>query len=207
MSVTAAPLLGREGYVLAGGLISPEDRARLLAEARVERRFAQREVNEAFCAAPDGRALAPSRQWIANPGSALTTLHRSRELAAGLRRLARLAVRPTFCSYIYYGQGDFVGLHSDNAECAIVVLAWLGGPAGPLHLNPELQDLSSRGLLREARRSDGHPTGGVEIQLKQGPAVLAGDRVPHHRPPHRHKQELTLATLCFCLGGGRAPDS
>lgn len=203
MSPTAARLLGHEGYVLAGDLISPHERARLYEEARVERRFAQREVSNAFCEAADGRAVAPSQQWVANPGHALTELHQSNELASVLRRLARRVVRPTFCSYVYYGQGDFVGLHSDNPDCGIVVLTWLGGPAGPLYVNPELQGLPARRLLREARRCGGHPAGGVEIQLKEGPAVLAGDRVPHHRPPHCYKRELTLATLCFRPAGGR----
>jgi hypothetical protein len=204
MSRTSGPLLGEAGYVQADELISADERERLYDEARTERPYAQRLVTDRFCRSPDGRALAPSRQWVANPGEALTELHRSREVAVGLRRLARRAVRPTFCSYVYYGPGDFVGLHSDDADCAIVVLAWLGGPAGPLYVNPELQGLSPGRLLREARRTGGHPVGGVELQLKEGTAVLAGDRVPHHRAPHGYKRELTLATLCFGLANGRS---
>jgi hypothetical protein len=197
MSRAATPVFGDVGYLLAEALISADERARLLREARTERPFAQRLVTETFCRSADGRALAPGRQWVANPGETLTRLHHSGELAAGLRRLARRAVRPTFCSYVYYGQGDFVGLHSDDADCAIVMLVWLGGPAGPLHVNPELQGLTPARMLREARQSNGHPAGGVALQLKEATAVLAGDRVPHHRPPHAHKRELTLATLCF----------
>jgi hypothetical protein len=199
MSRRATLLLGAAGYRVTPDLLSPDERERLYKEARVERPYAQREAHEAFRTGPDGRALAPNRQWIANPGDALRQLHRSRELASAVRRLVRRAVRPTICSYLYYGPGDFVGLHSDNSDCPIVLLAWLGGPAGPLYVNPELQDLPARQLLRTARRCGGHPEGGVEIQLKDGAALFAGSRLPHHRPPHRYKRELTLAALCFCL--------
>jgi hypothetical protein len=199
--VSARPrsLLGATGYRIAQNLVSPDDRERLYKEARVERPYAQRELHAAFRHGPDGRALSPSRQWIANPGDALRELHRSRELASAVRRLVRRAVSPTFCCYLYYAEGDFVGLHSDNSDCLLALLVWLGGPAGPLYVNPDLLDVPPRQLLRAARGCGGHPDGGIGIELKDGPAVIAGTRLPHHRPPHRYKRELTLAALCFRL--------
>ena len=181
---------------VAPGLITGAELAPLRAEARDLRPSATRRERRERAAAPDGRMVCALRNWFAGDGAAVQREVRE-VLCPRLAAMTGEPLVPTHSSYLYYGRGDFLGLHRDHPTCVITVLLWLSGPAGDLRVHPELADVPDREIDRLAARWRDDPPGGINVDLQDGPVVLRGSVVPHHRPPHPYDDELSIATFCF----------
>jgi hypothetical protein len=187
------------GYALIPGIVPASWAARLQEEASRLRSSAARRERRGFELTADSRMLGPLRNWYAGDGTVDKDSEELGGVAARLTLWSGERMEPMHSSYLYYARGDFLGLHRDHVSCALTVLVWLSGPAGPLYVHPELQDLDEQSLLRAVNQWNGHPPGGVEVDIRRGPVVLRGHVVPHDRPPHPHGEELILTTLCFSL--------
>jgi len=185
------------GYALIPGVIPADWSSRLREEANGLRSTAVRRERQGFELTAEGRMLSALRNWYAGDGTADKDDDERAALATRLAPWAGERLDPAHASYLYYARGDFLGLHRDHVSCGLTVLVWLSGPAGPLYLHPELQDLDEQSLHAVARQSSGHPPGGVEVDIRAGPVVLRGHVLPHDRPPHPHDEELVLTTFCF----------
>ncbi|MFG2073827.1 hypothetical protein SAMN05421874_10557 [Nonomuraea maritima] len=130
-------------------------------------------------------------------GEVLGQLHRSDSMIAAVSRAAGVVVEPSVATYIYYRKGDFIALHRDQEICKTVLLVWLAGPGGPLHVHPDLSHLDPDQLSRVSREAGGHPANGARHLLQEGPLLMTGSVVPHHRPPHDGDEELVMASFCF----------
>jgi len=130
----------------------------------------------------------------------LTNFAFAEDLGRDLARITGLMVEPTRplrASYLYYGRGDSLALHRDLPRCRVTILIWLDGPVGPLNVHPELVGVPDEEYLGLAIEAGGHLSGGVKIDLRDGPLVLEGHTVPHSRPPHSSDRELVLAAVPF----------
>ena len=187
------------GHALIPGVIPGDWSSRLREEATGLRSTAERRERQGFEMTAEGRMLGALRNWYAGDGPAGKDVEELGRLAARLGEWSGGPLQPMHSSYLYYARGDYLGLHRDHVSCAITLLAWLSGPAGPLYIHPELRELDEQSLHRMATHWNGHPPGGVEVDIRRGPVVLRGHVVPHDRPPHPHDEELILATFCFAL--------
>lgn len=187
------------GYGLIPGVIPADWSSRLREEANGLRSTAVRRERQGFELTAEGRMLGALRNWYAGDGPASHDVDELGRLAARLAVWSRELLQPMHSSYLYYARGDHLGLHRDHVSCAVTLLVWLSGPAGPLHIHPELRELDEESLLHTATEWSGHPPGGAEVDLRSGPVVLRGHHVPHDRPPHPHGEELVLSTFCFAL--------
>jgi hypothetical protein len=104
-------------------------------------------------------------------------------------------VRPVQSNYLYYDAGEFLGLHHDQARCPYTVVVLLDGPADPLCLHPELEGAAPDELSR-LLSPRGHD-GGRSMPLQDGPLLLSGTEVPHHRDRHTGDRPLALVTFSF----------
>jgi hypothetical protein len=150
----------------------------------------------------EGRLLCALSNWYAGDGIVDKEIDELGRLTSRLARWSGARLRPTNSSYLYYARGDFLGIHRDHVSCPITLLVWLSGPAGPLHVHPELHKVDEQVLLGTANTWSGHPPGGVDVDIRRAPVLLPGNVVPHDRPPHGHDEELGLATFCFALAEG-----
>jgi hypothetical protein len=185
------------GFALVPDLIPEPQLARLRDEAFRLRPVAETRLRDGFQLTPDGRVLGPA-QSLAAIGDDLKDIQYGKELISRLERLTEQKLDPSRACYYYYRRGDFVALHRDLPFCPTIALVWLAGPAGPLRVHPELVDHDdAKELLSRARTSNGHLSGGVDIDVRQGPVVLAGNKIPHSRPPHPYEEELVMAAVSF----------
>jgi len=187
------------GYALIPGVVPDSWSSRLREEAKRLRSTAERRERQGFELTAEGRMLGALRNWYAGDGSEDKDVDEVGWLASRLAQWSGALLQHKHSSYLYYARGDYLGLHRDHVSCAVTLLVWLSGPAGPLHIHPELTELDEQSLLRTATQWNGHPPGGVEVDIRRGPVVLRGHVVPHDRPPHPHREELILATFCFAL--------
>lgn len=185
-------------FTMIPDFVPTDSLSALREEAHRLRASASRRERQGFRLTHEGRLLCALRNWFVGRDSA-SVLDPPDGLSSQLGGLLHMRLRLTHSSYLYYERGDFLGLHRDHRSCRITLLLWLAGPAGPLHVHPELHELNEEDLLRTALTWDGHPPGGELVDLGQGPVLVPGHSVPHHRPPHPYAEELVLATFCFAL--------
>jgi hypothetical protein len=174
-------------------LVSPADRRALRAEARSLYAGAQRRFRSGFRLIDGWQLLGPLSSAYADTGARLDSIHR--QLAARLAEFTGPGTRPAMSSYIYYEPGDGIGLHLDQQRCQYDVLVYLDGTPGPLCIHPDLAQLPPRELHAHAVAGVSEP--GVQVDLRDGPVVLAGRTTPHHRPAHVGPGTLTIAAFCF----------
>jgi hypothetical protein len=187
------------GFALVPDLIPVPQLARLRDEAFRLRSVAETRLRDGFQLTDDGRVLGPAHS-LAAAGNDLKDIQFGGELISRLELLTEQELDPSRACYYYYRKGDFVALHRDFPFCPIIALVWLAGPAGPLRVHPELVGHDdAEELLSRAKTSNGHLSGGVDIDVRQGPVVLAGHKIPHSRPPHPYEEELVMAALSFDL--------
>ncbi|MFJ9821010.1 hypothetical protein ACIRU3_38280 [Streptomyces sp. NPDC101151] len=181
---------------IAPDLMTVDERNRLYREAGQYRPDAELKDRRGYSVVNGTQLLSPARNRFAEAGAHRDDLH-TKVLPRRLARLLGHPVRPSVSCYLYYGPDDHLGLHTDQRVCPLTVLVLLSGDAGPLHTHPELSDVPVQTLLRLSRKHGGHPPGGNPLSLQDGPLLLQGSRIPHHRLPHRGPGELSLATFCF----------
>jgi hypothetical protein len=156
---------------------------------------ANRNRRDSYQLVDDGRLLGPVRNWVGITGEARNLLHAA--LAARLAAVVASPVSPTLSCYLYYEPDDFVELHQDRARCTSEVLVWLSGEPAPLCLHPELANVRPGTLIHHARAGIAHRATTAAAQIRDGPLVMSGTAVPHHRLPHPGQGKLTIAVFCY----------
>jgi hypothetical protein len=179
---------------VSSDLITVQERRDLLADASSRRAQAKRCDRPRWRVVDGWQVLGPARFSYSPDGQLHKDIHP--RVAERATELIEVKLRPVQSNYLYYDTGDYLGLHHDQARCPFAVIVLLDGDAGPLCVHPELQDARPEdlGALLEP---DGH-RGGQKIALQDGPLLLSGRLLPHHREPHVAAEPITLVT--FCLG-------
>jgi hypothetical protein len=143
----------------------------------------------------DWQFLGPARFSYSLDGQVRADVHR--RMAVRASELVEVELHPVQSNYLFYRPGDFLGLHHDQARCPFAVIVLLDGDAGPLCVHPELQGTRPEdlGVLLQP---DGHQ-GGERLALQEGPLLLSGRLLPHHRDPHAGSEPIAIVTFCFGL--------
>lgn len=176
------------------GRIGIHDLGPLRTESTVQVKAGRLHLVEDYTVGVSGKLRSPGVHWTGMAGPCLRSLHADPSLRSAVSALAGKAMFPTRAAYVHYEPGQHVGLHTDVPPCAFTLLVALTRDAGPLSVHPELADLSGEELLSVARRSEGHPDGGLEVEIGDG-VVIRGSMIPHHRAAC--VRETTIMTLCF----------
>ena len=183
----------KAGFLLAPELLDESEIRHLRAEAFAERPHWERRDRPGWQVVDDKQFLGPAHFWFGITGD--YRLEVERTLAERLVDAAGLDVRPVQSNYLYYGDGDYLGLHHDQQRCPYSVIVLLDGEAEPLCLHPELIGTRPEGLARLLEPGGHH--GGTLISLADGPLLVSGTTIPHHREPHALPEMITIVTFCF----------
>ncbi len=179
--------------VTAPGLLTGRERRDLLTEATAARAAARRTDRPGWEVVDGHQFLGPARYWYGLEGGMRLALQT--HLAARVSAWIDSPLVAVQSNYLYYEAGDFLGLHHDQARCPLTVIALLDGDAEPLCVHRELIGVPAA-ELGSLVDPDGH-RGGESIDLHDGPVVISGRVVPHHRTEHGVGGALTIATFCF----------
>lgn len=182
-------------YLSAPTLLVADEREELLRETRRHRAAAQRCDRLGWRVVDERQYLGPAHFWYSLEGEARQRVHQ--EVAARASALAKVQLHPVQSNYLYYGPGDSLGLHHDQSRCPYAVVALLNGDADPLCLHPELAGVRPAELA-PIDDPETHQ-GGTKVPLQDGPLLIHGELVPHHRDPHPGEEEVTIVTFCFGL--------
>ncbi|MFG1878526.1 hypothetical protein ACGFIV_27145 [Sphaerisporangium sp. NPDC049003] len=177
-------------------LVTPGEQELLRSEALRLRASADTRIRRDPKLVDDAQLTSPASGWYTSGGDVRWDLHQ-RTLVDRLGGMLGRSVQAVVSSYLYYGRGDFIGLHTDQGACQLTVLVLLDGTAGPLWVHPELCGLSAAELLQHTREHGVCPPGGVAVDLGDGPTLLHGQLLPHHRSPHEDDREIALAAFCY----------
>ena len=174
-------------------------RATLLAEAITLQETADRIVKDAYELWADGQEFrSPVRYGIAFDTTCLRELHTSPELRRTASELAGQEMTPTYSGYLYYEDGDYIGLHTDLPACELTFLAPVGPDCPPLVVHRELAGLPPERLKDLAEAAGGAPEGGNALPIVPGSLVaLFGGGLPHQTRPVATDRPAVVATLCF----------
>lgn len=196
MSVQSAAL-ANEGYCRVRGIFSEYDATELGLEADRLRDSAVSHSWDRYAIDEVGKVSSPRRHRTSVPGPFLHGAHESPFRVEFLRRLTGRTMVPTRASFLYYGHGDVLGLHTDVPACQIAILLSVRGAPGPLIVHKDLEGKSPAELLTIARESEGAPLGGRPVPVGRTTAVvLRGSEVPHHRP-QVESGEAVIVTMCY----------
>lgn len=177
-------------------LLTQQDLSRLSAEAVEARSHVKEKDREIERECNSDRFITRCR-YLSAKGKMLKEVHHGIALVGTVSQVAGCSLVPTLTSYLYYRKGDFIGLHRDQHICHSVLLVWLNGPGGPLHIHPDLLDANFGELFSMSRRWNGHPPHSQPHFLQEGPLLMTGSRYPHHRRPHEGDEDLMIAAFCF----------
>lgn len=171
----------------------------LRIEAQEARPHAQLVETTAYELGTNGqRVRSPMRFLASFGGETLQRIHESRALTDVATTIAGCAMQPSETAYLYFRDGDGIGLHTDIPACELTFLVPLGDAAPPLVVHPELRDEDPNEMLALARRSQGAPAGGVVVPLpRNGLLALDGRIAPHQTKPVAGAGDAVLATLCY----------
>lgn len=185
-------------YQTVADLVTAGQRQTLLQEALGLRHRAEISERRDFQLVEGTQLLSPARKRFIQAGAIRRALHAG---AVAERTSAVLGrqVKAALSSYLLYEPGDFLGLHVDQRVCQVTVLVLLAGDPGPLYVHPGLQGLPAHELLRLSQAHAGHPPGGTAVHLQDGPLLLRGAELPHHRPAHDGDANVALAAFCYSL--------
>jgi hypothetical protein len=132
-----------------------------------------------------GRRVAPTRPvqlpTLLSGGEALSALHH--DLVGVARSLTGQLLEPSFAFYYFYERNDEVRLHYDTDQCDLTMITEVLGDLGPLHMHPELQDLTTDDLFSLEDDPTWDRESGLPIHHpRSGLTAFRGRRLPHHRP-------------------------
>lgn len=186
-------------WLQSASLLTERERVVLLREALKERPVhGQRNERPGWRIVAGGQFLGPARFSYCLTGDSRLALQQ--ELAERASDLLGLRLEAVQSNYLYYEHGDFLGLHHDQQRCPYTIVALLEGEAEPLCLHPEQMDASPEELA-SLLDPDGH-RGGLGVSLADGPLLIAGTLVPHHRDLHLGPGTITIGTFCFAPAAG-----
>lgn len=202
MTSTEADLraeLHRTGFASVRMPEAEAARPALFAEAVTLQERAERIVKDAYeLWADDQEFRSPVRYGIAFDTDRLRALHTSPELRRTANELAARQMEPTYSGYLYYEDGDYIGLHTDLPACELTLLAAVGPNCPPLVVHRELAVLAPERLKDFAEAAGGAPDGGTALPIVPGSLVaLFGGGLPHQTRPVATEGVAVVATLCF----------
>jgi hypothetical protein len=171
----------------------------LRAEADGLHPVAERVVKEAYELWADGQEFrSPVRYGFAPETNDLKSLHGSRVLRDLASHLADAPVEPTYSGYLFYEDGDYIGLHTDLPACELTLLVAIGDGCPPLVVHPELAGMPPEELKALSERSHGAPQGGLALPIVPGSVVaLFGGGLPHQTRAIPQGRASIVATLCY----------
>lgn len=185
-----------DDFIRLHDLFSAEVTQRLTHEAELQRLSARPWSTDEYILSGGGQLSSPRAHQTAGPGPVLRGLHEGTHVVGLLRQMTGQYFFPTRVSYLFYGPGDFIGLHTDIDPCQVTLLTSVLGSPDPLMVHPDLAGIPRVQLLELSQRTAGRPPGGVAVSVPRGGLlVLRGSRIPHHRPTVRHS--CGTATLCY----------
>jgi hypothetical protein len=160
---------------------------------------AERVVRDAYELWADGQEFrSPVRYGFAPETNDLRDLHESRKLRDLASELADARVEPTYSGYLYYEEGDFIGLHTDLPACELTLLVAVGNSCPSLVVHPELVGRDGGQLKTLSEASGGAPEGGLALPIVPGSAIaLFGGGLPHQTRPIAPGRASIVATLCY----------
>lgn len=174
------------GYVVIGGLWT-----HLLAESL------EAEAAALLPAAQDREWQAgPPKQATASEAPLLAQLHLS--LVPLARAVSGKLLVPTCGWYNFYPFEDGIWLHVDVVDSDLVILTTVLGVVGPLHLHPDLADMSQDQLDVVQNGGEWDPNCGVPVDYPRfGIVAHRGRKIPHHRPGRRLTAPAAVAALHY----------
>lgn len=182
-----------QGFVSVPGVISEDELAELRDDARSQAVSMSSKSRDGWSVVDGWQVLGPARYSYSADGEVRDAVHE--RFAPRLSQVVGTELEPVQSNYLYYDQGDFIGLHLDQARCQYTVIVALDGDPEPVCVHPELAGLDPARIQR--RWNENGPCGGVPVALQGGPLLINGVTIPHHRHPHPSAHRLTLATFCF----------
>ena len=204
LSASLRSALAAQGACAVGPFLDRERTALLCSEAAACFERAERRVLDGYELGVGGQEMRSPVRLGTDEGDRLREAHESEEMVALASELGGRPMEPSHTAYLYYREGDFIGLHLDLPACELTFLAGVDDDAPPLVVHPELRGRAPEELLELARATNGLPDGGVALPVAPGALVaLDGGVAPHHTPLHRPARRASaLATLCYVA---RAP--
>lgn len=205
-AILDCPVMRAGGYRILHGLVDPDTRMRLLAEA-VSRLPAAVACDMPNSDAEEVRGGSPARAFLNTSGGELQgTLYRAPALLTLLRRMTCASLVPSgeAGTYSFYvRRGDFLALHRDIVTCDLAVITCLqdagGRPdddRGKLCLYPGRLHEPLSSIRRTPHR------GALKLRLAAGQTlVLFGGIIPHALLPVAAGQTRVVSVLCY-----RIPD-
>jgi hypothetical protein len=190
--------LGERGYATVTSSVVAHGEA-LKVEADGLHAAAERVEKDAYELWADGQEFrSPVRYGFAPETSDLKRLHGSRELRELAGELADAVVEPTYSGYLFYEDGDFIGLHTDLPACELTLLVAVEDDCPPLVVHPELAGMGGEELKALSEVSRGAPEGGLALPIVPGSTIaLFGGGLPHQTRPIPEGRASIVATLCY----------
>jgi hypothetical protein len=192
--------LAARRYFIANGYLRLDDlwlagfAAALADEAHASHAHAQ--IPESGPRTPVEERRLLRRQTRAASGALLSRLHVS--MIGVARTISGRLVVPTFSAYGYYEGDDEVLLHTDSDLCDVTLITTALGSVGALHLRPELRGESADVIGALEMTAGWDNTGGTPVVYPdRGLLALAGNSMPHNRPPHPVAELCAVAALCY----------
>jgi hypothetical protein len=186
------------GYLDLGHPVDGSTWAALEAEALAWQSTAKLEEHSRVSALRDGSFRSPARFENIGGGPTLLGLLRSRELLAAARAATGIAsLVPVRCSYNYYRQGSYIGVHRDSLKCTLTITFGLTDGIPPMDWAPSLRG-ATNDEVGELVRTRGHFPEGFERLgvLARGLRGFDGYNIPHWRRPYPAESAI-LANLCY----------
>jgi len=185
------------GYCSLPNPLSVEHTAALLAEAAALASSARRATGYYYRVNADQSISSPRRLSTIAAGPVLQSIHLDETRRGLLDDILGQRLSPTRASYIYYGPGDYIGLHKDASVCEVTLITSVSGALDPLVVHPSLRDVAPEELLAVSRAHSAMPPGGTRVVIPSGGTflMLLGSAIPHHRPAAL--DYCTIATLCY----------
>ena len=201
-AVTSKPVI--EELRTRGFASVPTDAANIaggewLSEAHELHPRAERIVKEKYELWTDGQEFrSPVSYGIAFDTECLRAVHASQPMLTLASELAGRAMEPTYSGYLYFEDGDFIGLHTDLPACELTFLAPVAADCPPLIVHPELVGQRPEELKELSEAVDGSPTGGTTVPVVPDfLAALFGGGLPHQTRRVTASDTSIMATLCY----------
>jgi hypothetical protein len=182
-----------DGFVSLPSLLVPDELVELRRDAITRRAGSEVKEREGWQIIDGWQLLGPARYAHTPAGDVRDAI--AVGLVGRLNASVGLDLEPVQSNYLYYDRDDFLGLHHDQERCVYTLIVWLDGPLDETCLHPELRGVTSATIAETW--SDAPKCGGLAVRLDDGPLLLHGVSIPHHRRPHRYETPLALATFCF----------
>ena len=160
---------------------------------------AERVVKDKYELWTDGQEFrSPVSYGIAFDTQSLRNVHTSNRMLDLARDLAGRPMEPTYSGYLYFENGDFIGLHTDLPACELTFLSPVAAECPPLVVHPELVGRRPEELKDLSEATDGSPPGGMTLPIVPDSLVaLFGGGLPHQTRRVTAGAPSIMATLCY----------